>query len=61
MIIENRLHWMLDVAFKEDAGTIKIDNVAVILSIIRQWTQYLEPIQEYNIFKTDNAKNHDKP
>ena len=35
--IENRLHWMLDVVFKEDASTIKIDNAPVILSIIRQW------------------------
>jgi predicted transposase YbfD/YdcC len=35
--IENRLHWMLDVVFKEDASTIKIDNAPVILSVMRRW------------------------
>jgi predicted transposase YbfD/YdcC len=53
---------MLDVVFKEDASTIKIDNAPVILSIIRQWAlNILNQHKGHNIFKTDNAKNHDEP
>lgn len=34
--VENKLHWMLDVNFGEDACTVKKDNAPVILSSIRR-------------------------
>jgi predicted transposase YbfD/YdcC len=34
--IENKLHWMLDVNFGEDACTVKKDNAPEILSLIRR-------------------------
>lgn len=34
--VENKLHWMLDVNFGEDACTVKKDNAPVILSLIRR-------------------------
>ena len=34
--VENKLHWMLDVNFSEDACTVKKDNAPEILSLIRR-------------------------
>jgi len=34
--VENKLHWMLDVNFGEDACTVKKDNAPEILSLIRR-------------------------
>lgn len=34
--VENKLHWMLDVNFGEDACTVKKDNAPEILSSIRR-------------------------
>lgn len=34
--VENKLHWMLDVNFGEDACTVKKNNAPVILSLIRR-------------------------
>lgn len=34
--VENKLHWMLDVNFSEDACTVKKDNAPAILSLIRR-------------------------
>jgi predicted transposase YbfD/YdcC len=33
--IENKLHWVLDVTFKEDASRVRKDNGAENLSVIR--------------------------
>ena len=34
--VENKLHWMLDVNFSEDACTVRKDNAPEILSLIRR-------------------------
>ena len=34
--IENSLHWVLDVTFKEDSANIRIGNAAVVLNMIRK-------------------------
>jgi predicted transposase YbfD/YdcC len=39
--IENALHWVLDVAYREDDSRIRVDNAAENFSIIRQLTANL--------------------
>ncbi len=34
--VENQLHWILDVAFKEDISRVRIQNAAENFSIIRR-------------------------
>lgn len=34
--IENSLHWVLDMTFKEDSANIRIGNAAVVLNMIRK-------------------------
>lgn len=34
--IENSLHWVLDVTFKEDSANVRIGNAAVVLNMIRK-------------------------
>lgn len=38
--IENRLHWQLDVSFREDAGR-KVGNAAQIFSLINKMALYI--------------------
>jgi predicted transposase YbfD/YdcC len=35
--VENKLHWVLDVTFREDLSRIRKDNGPEILSLIRKW------------------------
>ena len=34
--IENRLHWMLDVVFREDAGRARKDNSPLNMNVLRK-------------------------
>jgi len=34
--VENRLHWVLDVSFSEDASTLRKDNAPQNLSLLRK-------------------------
>ena len=36
-VIENQLHWVLDVTFNEDKACIRNDNAAENLDILRKW------------------------
>ena len=35
--IENRLHWVLDVGFGEDASTVRKDYAPQNLSLLKRW------------------------
>ena len=45
--IENKLHWVLDVAFREDDSRARVDNSAENLNVFRHMA--------YNILKTDTS------
>jgi predicted transposase YbfD/YdcC len=52
--IENKLHWMLDVAFREDYARNRKDHSAANLAILRKITLNLirlEPMEKYRTRK----------
>jgi predicted transposase YbfD/YdcC len=49
--IENRLHWVLDVTFNEDASTVRIDNAPQNLSLLRKIVLNLLRIDQTERYK----------
>lgn len=45
--IENQLHWVLDMQFREDESRARADNSAENLNVLRQWA--------YNLLKSDTS------
>ena len=45
--IENQLHWVLDMQFREDESRARSDNSAENLNVLRQWA--------YNLLKSDTS------
>ena len=45
--IENRLHWVLDMQFREDESRARADNSAENLNLLRHWA--------YNLLKADTS------
>ena len=45
--IENQLHWVLDMQFREDESRVRSDNSAENLGVPRQWA--------YNLLKSDSS------
>jgi len=45
--IENQLHWVLDMQFREDESRARSDNSAENLNVLRHWA--------YNLLKTDTS------
>lgn len=39
--IENSLHWVLDVTFKEDSANIRFENAAIVLNMFRKYIMQL--------------------
>lgn len=39
--IENRLHWQLDVSFREDASHSRQENASINLHLFRKWAMFL--------------------
>ena len=39
--IENSLHWVLDVTFKEDSANIRFENAAIVLNMFRKYVMQL--------------------
>ena len=45
--IENQLHWVLDMQFREDESRARADNSAENLNVLRHWA--------YNVLKAETS------
>ena len=45
--IENRLHWVLDMQFREDESRARADNSAENLNVLRHWA--------YNLLRSETS------
>ncbi|WP_369684500.1 ISAs1 family transposase [Azovibrio restrictus] len=63
--VENKLHWMLDVNFSEDACTVKKDNAPEILSLIRRVVLNMLALDQtqpaFTRRNSANARNENSP